>query len=158
MDPARVAFGPQGLTCRFPDKAGMDSAYQKVCGDSSSYEDLAGQPMFLGQKSNAIFAGMNMILRYHYTYDQAYARKVYPYLAAVAEFWEDDLTLENGRYVIRDDNLDEVGPWKGKNWKDGYGDINPTTSLGFLRVFLKAMISGSMPAAAGSRPAAASRA
>jgi len=137
---ASVALGPKGLTCRFQDKAGMDASYQEKCGEDSSYQDLAGQPMFLGQKSNAVFASMNMILRYHYTYDLDYADKIYPYLAAVAAFWEGYLALENGRYVIRDDNFDEVGPWQGKDWKLGYGDFNSSPSLGFLRVFLKAII------------------
>jgi alpha-L-fucosidase 2 len=137
---ASVALGPKGLTCRFQDKAGMDASYQEKCGEDASYLDLANQPMFLGQKSNAVFASMNMILRYHYTYDLDYVAKVYPFLAAVAEFWEGYLKLENGRYVIHNDNFDEVGPWQGKNWKQGYGDINPTPSLGFLRVFFKALI------------------
>ncbi len=110
---ASVGIGPKGLTSRFFDKEGMDKVYKEKFG-SSSYEDLAGQPMFLGQKSNAIFAGMNMILRYHYTYDQDYIRKVYPYLIAVAEFWEDYLTYEDGRYVIYNDSFHEVGPWQGK--------------------------------------------
>ena len=117
----------------------MDTIYGEKFG-SNAYESLTGQPMFLGQKSNAIFASMNMILRYHYTYDEAYIRKVYPYLSAVAEFWEDYLVFENGRYVIYDDSFHEVGPWQGKGWEEGYGDFNPINSLGFIKVFFKAMI------------------
>jgi len=83
---------------------------------------------------------MNMILRYHYTYDQDYIRKVYPYLIAVADFWDDYLKFERNRYVIPDDCVYEVGPWNGNQWREGYGDINPITSLGFLKVFFKAMI------------------
>ena len=136
---ASVGIGPKGLTSRFFDKKRMDENYGKLFG-SDSYDDLAGQPMFLGQKSNAVFAGMNMILRYYYTYDEQYIRKVYPYLSAVAEFWEDYLKFEDGRYVIYDDNYGEVGPWQGKGWQDGYGDFNPITSLGFLRAFFKGML------------------
>ena len=136
---ASVGIGPKGLICRFPDQAGLDQAYKAKC-EPGSYDDLAGQPMFLGQKSNALFGAMNMILRYEYTGDLGYLRKVYPYLSAVAEFWEDYLVLENGRYVIYDDNYGEVGPWEGKNWKKLYGDLNPILSLGFLRVFFKSMI------------------
>jgi len=136
---ASVGIGPKGLTVRFPDKIGMDTIYGEKFG-SDSYDDLAGQPMFLGQKSNAIFATMNMILRYHYTYDEKYLRKVYPFLSSVADFWEDYLKYENGRYVDYDDSVHEVGPWQGKGWEEGYGDLNPINSLGFLRVFLKAMI------------------
>ena len=137
---ASVAIGPKGLVCRFPDKAGLDQAYKAKCAPDS-YHDLAGQPMFLGQKSNALFGAMNMMLRYEYTHDLDYLRKVYPYLSAVAEFWEDYLVLEGGRYVIHDDSLGEVGPWDGKDWKKNYGDFNPIISLGFLRVFFPSMIS-----------------
>ena len=136
---ASVGIGPKGLICRFPDKAGLDQAYKAKC-NPGSYDDLAGQPMFLGQKSNALFAAMNMILRYEYTYDINYLRKVYPYLTAVANFWEDYLVLENGRYVIHDDSYGEVGPWEGKDWKKLYGDFNPILSLGLLRVFFPSMI------------------
>ena len=136
---ASVGIGPKGLICRFPDKAGLDQAYKAKC-NPGSYDDLAGQPMFLGQKSNALFAAMNMILRYEYTYDINYLRKVYPYLTAVADFWEDYLVLENGRYVIHDDSYGEVGPWEGKDWKKLYGDFNPILSLGFLRVFFPSII------------------
>ena len=108
-----------------------------------TYVGLAGQPMFLGQKSNAVFGAMNMILRYRYTYDETYLEKVYPYLSAVAEFWEDYLRLENGRYVIYDDCVGEVGPWEGVGWEKGYGDFNPITSLGFLPVFFRAMLEAS---------------
>ena len=33
-----------------------------------------------------------------------------------------------------------MGPWDGKGWEKAYGDFNPIISLGFLRVFLRAMI------------------
>jgi len=136
---ASVGIGPKGLTSRFFDKKGMDTNYGEKYG-SDSYEDLAGQPMFLGQKSNAVFASMNMIMRYFYTYDETYIKKVYPYLFAVAEFWEDYLSFENGRYVIYNDSYHEVGPWQGKGWENGYGDFNSICSLGLLKVFFKAMI------------------
>ena len=136
---ASVGIGPKGLSSRFFDKAGMDLIYGKKFG-SGAYQVLTGQPMFLGQKSNAVFASMNMILRYHYTYDNEYIKKVYPYLEAVAEFWEDYLVFEGGRYVIYDDSFHEVGPWQGKNWEEGYGDFNPINSLGFLKIFFAAMV------------------
>ncbi len=136
---ASVGIGPKGLISRFFDKEGMDKIYKEKFG-SGAYEGLVGQPMFLGQKSNAVFASINMILRYRYTYDRGYLKKVYPYLKAVAEFWEDYLTFEDGRYVIYDDSFHEVGPWQGKGWEEGYGDFNPINSLGFLKVFFDAMI------------------
>jgi len=127
------------LALRYKDKPGLRRQYKgKIDGDP--FDDIAGQPMFCGMKSHAVFASMNMILRYHYTYDQDYIRKVYPYLIAVADFWEDYLKFERNRYVIPDDCVYEVGPWNGNQWREGYGDINPITSLGFLKVFFKAMI------------------
>ena len=136
---ASVGIGPKGLISRFFDKTGMDTIYGRKFG-STSYQELTGQPMFLGQKSNAVFASMNMILRYRYTYDNEYARKVYPYLIAVADFWEDYLVFENGRYVIYNDSFHEVGPWQGPGWENGYGDFNPLNSLGFLRTFFEVVI------------------
>jgi hypothetical protein len=136
---ASVGIGPMGLTSRFFDKKGMDATYGRK-DPAKAYDALTGQPMFLGQKSNALFGAMNMILRYSYTYDVTYLEKVYPYLSAVAEFWEDYLRLEGERYVIHDDSFDEVGPWQGAGWDKGYGDFNPINSLGFLRVFFQAMI------------------
>ena len=136
---ADVAIGPKGLSCGFPDAAGMDRLYGKLV-PGSPYQQLAGTPMFHGQKSNSVFGAINMLLRYRYTCDGDYARKVYPYLIAVADFWEDYLKLENGRYVIHDDSFQEVGPFNGRGWHKGYGDFNPLLSLGMLRVFFGDLI------------------
>lgn len=96
--------------------------------------------MFLGQKSNAVFASVNMFLRYYYTYDAEYANKVYPFLCEVADFWEDYLKFENGRYVSYNDNVGEVGPWQGEGWEKGFGDINPVGTMGYLRIFFKGIM------------------
>ena len=57
------------------------------------------------------------------TYDKNYGKKIYPYALAVANFWEDYLKFENGRYVIHGDAIHE-----------GSGDdINPILSLGLIR-------------------------
>lgn len=58
-----------------------------------------------------------MFMRFYHTYDKEYVKKVYPFIRAVADFWEDYLVYENGRYVSYNDNFWEVGPWEGKNWK-----------------------------------------
>ena len=61
---------------------------------------------FMGQKTNAAFVAVNMIMRFYHTYDLDYARDTaYPYLIEVVNFWEDYLKFEDGRYVIRDDAL-----------------------------------------------------
>jgi hypothetical protein len=131
-----VGIGPKGFcTSRFPltvDR--MEALYQ------TNETDIEGGYMFLGQKSNAVFTTANMLIRFYYTYDVEYARKIYPFLKEVAVFWEDYLTYENGRYVSYNDNFWEVGPWMGKDWKKDYGDYNPTTTLGLLRMFFRGII------------------
>jgi hypothetical protein len=113
-----VGVGPQGLETAFmPD------------GHSIPGE---GNRMFLGQKSNAAFAAANMFMRFYHTYDLDYARRVYPFLLEVANFWEDYLLLENGRYVITGDALGEVG--------DGGSDKNNCVSLGLVRMFFQGIL------------------
>ena len=131
-----VGIGPKGFcSSRFPlTKTRMMELYQ------TKENDMEGGYMFLGQKSNAVFTTVNMILRFYYTYDRAYARKAYPYLKEVALFWEDYLTFEAGRYVSYNDNFWEVGPWQGPDWKSNYGDYNPTVTLGLLRMFFQGLI------------------
>ena len=101
---------------------------------------IEGGYMFCGQKSHAVFCTANMFMRFYHTYDSAYALKVYPFLIEVANFWEDYLKFENGRYVVYNDNFFEVGPWLGKGFEKNYGDINPTLTLGMLKMFFKNII------------------
>ena len=103
--------------------------------------------LFLGQRSNAAFAAVNMAQRWYMTYDLAYGRKVYPFIHDVALFWEDYLKFEptplelikatenlpkelrqpaDGRYVIYNDGAQEGGQ-----------DTNPVISLGLVRNILK---------------------
>ncbi|MSU31138.1 MAG: hypothetical protein EXS25_00465 [Pedosphaera sp.] len=91
-----------------------------------------GNRMFLGQKSNAAFAAANMILRFRHTLDLDYARRVYPFLRETADFWEEYLRLENGRYVITRDASGEVG--------DGGSDRNNALSLGLVRMLFQGML------------------
>lgn len=89
-------FYPVGLLPK-----GLFSEYRD---DPDEYEK-----MFLGQKSNASYAAVVMVMRWNSTRDTAFAEKhIYPYLKAVGEFWEDYLVFENGRYVIYDDAIHEV--------------------------------------------------
>ena len=113
-----VGIGPKGL-------------------DASSEWSTEG---FWGQKSNATFCTVNMFMRFYHTYDLKYARKVYPFLIEVANFWEDYLKFENGRYIDYDDVENEVGPWQGEDWEKGFGQKNPQRSLGLIRQFFKGII------------------
>ena len=87
-----------------------------------------------GQRSNAADAALNFIWYWQYTQDAALLRQtLYPYLREVAEFWEDYLKFEQGRYVIYNDSIHEgSGP-----------DFNPILSLGLVRTLFKNMLSAS---------------
>jgi hypothetical protein len=50
--------------------------------------------VFLGQKCNAPYCLINMAMRWYHTYDLAYAKKVYPFVLGVTDFWEDYLRFE----------------------------------------------------------------
>jgi hypothetical protein len=84
-----------------------------------------------GQRSNAAFAAMNFIWHYQYTQDIDFLRTTaWPYLLEVADFWEDYLKLEGGRYVILNDSIHE-----------GSGtDTNPLLSLGLVRTLFANML------------------
>jgi alpha-L-fucosidase 2 len=113
-----VGIGPQGLETSFmPDGHGIPGE---------------GRRMFLGQKSNAAFAAVNMLQRIEHTWDLDYARRVYPFLQEVARFWESYLKLEDGRYVITRDASGEVG--------DGGSDRNNCLSLGLVRNLFRGML------------------
>ncbi|MEI6603877.1 MAG: hypothetical protein WCP35_01110 [Verrucomicrobiota bacterium] len=83
---------------------------------------------FLGQKSNAAYCLANMAMRWYHTYDTAYAKKVYPFVLEVANFWEDYLRFENDRYVIYDDAIHE---------DHAPTDFNPIVSLGLVRTTME---------------------
>ena len=84
-----------------------------------------------GQRSDAAFAALNFIWHYQYTRDAGFLRDTaYPYLREVADFWEDYLKFENGRYVIYNDSIHE-----------GSGrDMNPLLSLGLVRTLFKNLV------------------
>ncbi|MEO8416946.1 MAG: hypothetical protein ABI472_25005, partial [Ginsengibacter sp.] len=108
-----VGIGPLGIetTRDFPV-----GGYQKK-------GDIEEGGLFYGQRSNAIYGLVNMAQYWRCTYDKEYGKKIYPYALAVANFWQDYLKFENGRYVIYDDAIHEGS---GK-------DKNPVLSLGLIR-------------------------
>jgi hypothetical protein len=103
-----VGIGPKGLNT----SQGVDDA-------------------FWGQKSNAAYAAINMILRWRATYDRDYLKTcAYPFLKEVGNFWEDYLRREGGRYVILNDSIHEgSGP-----------DKNALLSLGLVRAVFTALL------------------
>lgn len=86
----------------------------------------------LGQRSNAAGVALNFIWQYQYTQDTNFLRATaYPYLREVADFWENYLKFENGRYVDQNDAIQE----------DHYPtDVNPILTLGLLRTLFQNMI------------------
>lgn len=84
-----------------------------------------------GQRSNAAYAALNFIWYYQYTQDKEWLRNSgYNFLREVADFWEDYLKLENGRYIIYNDSIHE-----------GSGaDMNGLLSLGLVRTLFKNML------------------
>ncbi|MGI6691978.1 MAG: glycosyl hydrolase family 95 catalytic domain-containing protein [Christensenellales bacterium] len=103
---------------------------------------------FWGQKSNAAYAAMNMLMRFYSTYDMDYARKyAYPYLKEVVAFWEDYLCWEDDRYVVYNDSIHENAflarfIWDfGDNIPTDYStDMNSLVTLGLLRAVFKGII------------------
>jgi len=133
-----VGIGPKGLcTTRWPlTPEEMEKRY------GTRENTIDGGYKFLGQKINAVFSVGNMLMRFYSTYDRDYAKKVYPYLLACADFWQDYLRYENGRYVIYMDHFNEVMPNlnnKGQ-WRNRLGDVNSTLSLGLVKMLFKGMI------------------
>ena len=115
-----VGIGPLGIEVTRNFAVG---GYQKN-------DDIEFEGLFYGQRSNAAYGLINMAQRWRCTYDPEYGKKIYPYALAVANFWEDYLKLENGRYVIYGDAIHEGS---GK-------DKNPVLSLGLIRNSLDLMI------------------
>lgn len=133
-----VGLGPKGLcTTRWPlTEDEMERRY------ATRENTIDGGYKILGQKINAVFSVGNMLMRFYSTYDSEYARKVYPYMLACADFWEDYLKLEDGRYVIYMDHFNEVMPNRGNGgqWRQLLGDFNSTLSLGLVRMLFQGML------------------
>lgn len=133
-----VGIGPKGLvTTRWP--LTPDEMQQRYGTRDNSID--SGYK-FLGQKINAVFSAGNMFMRFYSTYDEGYARRVYPYLRECARFWEDYLKYEDGRYVIYMDHFNEIMPNLRNNgiWRNRLGDFNSTLSLGLVKMLFKGML------------------
>lgn len=133
-----VGIGPKGLcTTLWPlTPEEMERRY------GTRENTIDGGYKFLGQKINAVFSVGNMLMRFYSTYDADYAWKIYPYMVACADFWEDYLTFENDKYMIYMDHFNEVMPNlrnKGQ-WRHLLGDMNSTLSLGLVRMLFRGML------------------
>ena len=116
---SKVGIGPKGLE--------SSRMFHK---DGTEDETLP----YWGQKSNAAYAAVNILMRFYSTWDAAYAQKyALPYLLEVADFWEDYLRFEDGRYVIYQDCIHENG-------SDRPEDFNPILTLGLLRIVFRGLL------------------
>ena len=94
-------------------------------GIETTFSPSSNRGMFFGQRSNSAYGLVNVAQRWYLTYDLNYAKKLYPYVLEVANFWEDYLRWEKegNRYVIDNDSVHE---------KSG-NDFNSIVSLALVR-------------------------
>lgn len=92
--------------------------------------NVEDEGLFYGQKSNSSYCVVNMAAHFYSTYDPIYTKLYYPFVKAVASFWEEYLTFEKGRYVIYNDAIHE----------GTVGTKNPILSLGLVPMVLQAAI------------------
>ncbi|MBE6749048.1 MAG: hypothetical protein E7557_07440 [Ruminococcaceae bacterium] len=99
--------------------------------------------LFLGQKSHAAYACVIPLMHWFSTYDKEYASEnYYNFIFNVALFWEDYLTKEKGKYVIKKDAAHEIPYYRGKEFKfiTHFGQvntINAINSLGLVKLLFK---------------------
>ncbi|MCK5001176.1 MAG: hypothetical protein KAS23_16645, partial [Anaerohalosphaera sp.] len=105
-----VGIGPLGIETTFEHRNYKNSPNQEKGG------------LFFQQRSNSAYCLVNIAQRWRTTYDRAYGQKVYPLVKDVAQFWEDYLKFEDGRYMIYGDAIHEGS---GQN-------SNPILSLGLI--------------------------
>lgn len=98
--------------------------------------------LFLGQKSNAAYASVIMMMRWYSTYDEDYAREyILPFLKEAATFWEDYLVYRDGKYWSHNDSLNEVEFWAGSDYMPTKEDeTNPILTVGLVRMMMKCLV------------------
>jgi alpha-L-fucosidase 2 len=116
-----VGIGPKGIDSTYK----ADEAW-----NSHNDPNITEHVLHFGQKSNAAYSVVPINLRFYSTWDADYARKHYPFVLEVANFWEDYLKFEDGQYVIYSDAIHE-----------GSGDdFNPILSLGLVRMVFRLVL------------------
>lgn len=102
--------------------------------------------LFLGQKSHAVYTCIIPIMHWFSTYDKKYAlENYYDFIFGVAEFWQDYLINDKGRYVIKNDAVHEIPYYRGEKFnyfthKGQIEAVNGIFSLGAVRLLFKAVI------------------
>jgi hypothetical protein len=92
---------------------------------------------YMGQKSDASYACVNLIQRWYMTRDLDFATNAYPFIHGVAQFWTNYLVyvtnfnnVPGGRYIDPNDSIQE----------NSGSDTNPIVSLAFIRQILNCAI------------------
>lgn len=93
---------------------------------------MVSEALLLHMKSPAVHGALNMIFRYRLTEDAEYARRVYPFLRGVADFWEKDLVERDGYLHVVGDGMHERTDQSIR--EDGVPE-DPVNTLGYLKVF-----------------------
>jgi len=97
---------------------------------------MVSEALLLYMKSPAVHGAMNMISRYRLTQDKEYGKRIYPFLISIADFWEKDLVLRDGKYHVVGDGMHERIT---KNIIDEGMPEDPVNTLGYLRSFFDFM-------------------
>ena len=103
-------------------------------------QGMVSEALLLYMKSPAVHGALNMLMRWRLSMDRAYLLRVYPFLQAVARFWECDLVERDGVLHVVGDGMHERVT---KNIVEDGMPEDPTNTLGYLRSFFKDMISAS---------------
>lgn len=117
-----VGIGPKGVetTRNYPD-----DGYARP-------PHFEKEGLFYFQRSNGAYCLVNVAMRWYSTYDKNYAKQLYPLVRDIADFWEDYLKFEEGRYVIYRDSVHE---------RSGNGnDFNSMVSLALVRNALELVL------------------
>ena len=101
---------------------------------------MVSEALLLHMKSPAVHGALNMLLRWRLSMDREYLLRVYPYLSAVAEFWEHDLVERDGVLHVVDDGMHERVT---RDVLEHGVPEDPVNTLGYLRSFFADMIDAS---------------
>lgn len=101
---------------------------------------MVSEALLLHMKSPAVHGALNMLLRWRLSMDRKYLLRVYPFLSAVAEFWEHDLVERDGVLHVVDDGMHERVT---RDVLENGVPEDPINTLGYLRSFFGDMLDAS---------------
>ncbi|HVI43754.1 MAG TPA: hypothetical protein VM802_02740 [Chitinophaga sp.] len=120
-----VGIGPLGI-----ETTRRNRIMEQSAGEYISAHHVEDEGLFYGQKSNASYCAVNISQAFYHTYDKQYTQRVYPFIKAVATFWQHYVKKEGNYYVIENDAVHE----------GTIGNKNPLLSLGLSRMVLQTAI------------------